>query len=255
MPIIQVNGCSSSCRGVLFDKDGTLLHFMALWGGFADYVLKFMEERLALMGTGFVVPRDKVLGTIHGTDGKLLDYDVQGPLSMGSVEETTGILAWHLYAAGMPWNEAIIQVNQMTKNAMYQIRQDKPALPMPGLEPFLQDCRKASIEMAVVTSDHTEAALEHLEWMGIGQYFSVVIGRDQVENSKPHPEMVELACKKLGLGHHETVVIGDSNGDMQMAKQAGTAMAIGIYPGEGGSEHLIDADVVISDYNNISVIL
>lgn len=253
MPIIQVNGRSSSCRGVLFDKDGTLLHFMALWGGFADYVLQFMEERLALMGAGFVVPRNKVLGTIHGSDGTMLDYDVQGPLSMGSVEEMTGILTWHLYAAGMPWNEAIVQVNQITKNAMYQIRQDKPAFPMPGLERFLQSCREASVEMAVVTSDNTADALEHLEWMGIGHYFSAVIGRDLVKNSKPHPEMVELACKKLGLESFETVVIGDSNGDMQMARQAGAAMAIGIYPGEGGGEHLTDAEVVISDYNDISV--
>ena len=53
LPFVQVKGRTVPCKGILFDKDGTLLHFMALWGGWADYVLKFMEERLGLMGAGF----------------------------------------------------------------------------------------------------------------------------------------------------------------------------------------------------------
>ena len=254
MPLIQVNGKSSPCQGILFDKDGTLLHFMALWGGWAEYVLRFMEERLQLMGAGFTVPKEKVFGTTYDSNGIVSDYDVQGPLAMGTVEETNGILAWQLYAAGMPWNEAIVQVNQITKNAMYQIRQHKPAFPMPGLEPFLQSCSSASLKMAVVTSDTTAAALEHLEWMGILPYFTAVIGRDQVKNGKPHPEMAETACRLLGLEPAETVVIGDSNGDMQMARQAGSAMAIGLYQGEGEADHLIDAEAVISDYNELKVV-
>ncbi|WP_054955535.1 HAD family hydrolase [Paenibacillus dakarensis] len=253
MPIVQVNGRSFPCRGILFDKDGTLLQFMALWGGWADYVLQFMEERLSFMGSAFTVPKSKVLGTVHNEGGKVSDYDAQGPLAMGTVEETKGILAWQLYAAGMPWNEAIIQVNQITNNAMYQLRQDKPAFPMPGLRDFLLDCRKASIDMAVVTSDITEAALEQIEWLGIKDFFSVIIGRDQAVNGKPHPEMVELACKRLGLTPEEVVVIGDSNSDMQMAKQAGAVLAVGIIKEDGGSEHLIDADIVIKDYNDIKV--
>lgn len=102
------------------------------------------------MGAGFTVPIEKVLGTAHDSGEAVTDYDVQGPLAMGTVEETNGILAWQLYAAGMPWNEAIMQVNQITKNAMYQIRQHKPAFPMPGLETFLQSCRNACFELAVL---------------------------------------------------------------------------------------------------------
>ena len=254
MPILQVNQFKVPCRGVLFDKDGTLLHFMSLWGGFSDYVLRFLEERLELMGAGFTGPMEKVLGTFNGEDGKVTSYDVRGPLAMGTVEETNGILAWQLYAAGMPWNEAILQVNQITKNAMYELRQSKPAFQMPGLNGFLESCRKASIKMAVVTSDTTSAALEHLEWMGISNYFSEVIGRDQVRNGKPDPEMAEVACRRLGIEPGEAAVIGDSNGDMQMAKQAGAAVAIGLYERDGETEHLIDADTVITDYNEITLV-
>ncbi|WP_106768435.1 HAD family hydrolase [Paenibacillus faecalis] len=254
MPLLQVNGHRASCRGILFDKDGTLLHFMALWGGWADYVLRYMEEHLGLMGAEFTVPRERVLGTVHDSGGAVTDYDVQGPLAMGSVEETTGMLAWQLYAAGMPWDEAILQVNRITNDALLQIRQHKPAFPMPGLDAFLQSCRKAGLELAVVTSDTTAAALEHLEWMGIRSFFPVVLGRDQVKNSKPHPEIAEKACRMLGLEPGEVVVIGDSNADMLMARQAGAAMAVGLCRGDGEGDHLVDAEVVISDYNEIKIV-
>ncbi|MDH6674015.1 phosphoglycolate phosphatase [Paenibacillus sp. LBL] len=253
LPFFQVKGHSIPCKAILFDKDGTLLHFMALWGGWVEYVLKYMEERLGLMGAGFTLPTEKVLGTKHDVSGRVSGYDVRGPLAMGTVEETTGLLAWQLYAAGMPWNEAIVQVNQITKNAMYEVRQRKPAFPMPGLEDFLRKCSLASVKMAVVTSDQTSGALEQLEWMGLRSYFTVIIGRDQVGNGKPHPEMTETACGLLGVKPEETVVIGDSNGDMQMAKQAGAALAVGLLTDEGDTSHLTDADVVISDYNELDV--
>lgn len=253
MPFVQVKRRAVPCKGILFDKDGTLVHFMALWGGWTDYVLRFMEQRLEIMGAGFTVPKDKVLGTRHDANGHVIGYDLQGPLAMGTVEETYGLLAWQLYAAGMPWNEAITEVTQMTNHAMQEVRQHKPAFPMPGLASFLEKCSLASVKMAVVTSDQTSAAVEQLEWMGLRSHFSVVLGRDQVRNGKPHPEMTEKACRLLGIRPEDAIVIGDSNGDMQMAKQAGAALAIGLWSGEGDLEHLADADVVISDYNEIDV--
>jgi phosphoglycolate phosphatase len=107
--------------------------------------------------------------------------------------------------------------------------------------------------MAVVTSDQTSGAVEQLEWMGLRSYFTVIMGRDQVRNGKPHPEMTEAACRRLGIKPEEAVVIGDSNADMQMAKQAGAALAVGLMTDEGEPAHLTDADVVISDYNELDV--
>ncbi|GAB6929432.1 hypothetical protein JCM10914A_34150 [Paenibacillus sp. JCM 10914] len=253
MPVLEIEGRTYSCKAILFDKDGTLVHFMAMWGGWTDYVLTFMEERLEMMGADFAGYKEQVLGTRHDSTGRVSGYDVQGPLAMGTVEETTGLLAWQLYAAGMPWNEAIVQVNQITKNAMYEVRQQRPAYPMPGLADFLEQCRLASVPMAVVTSDQTPGTLEQLRWMELDGFFQVVIGRDQVKNGKPNPEMAELACQRLGVMPDEVVVIGDSNGDMQMAKQAGVSLAVGISAESKDSTHLFDADVVITHYNELKV--
>lgn len=129
MPFVQLKGRTVPCQGILFDKDGTLLHFMALWGGWADYVLEFMEERLELMGSGFTLPKEKVLGTKHDAGGRVSGYDLRGPLAMGTVEETNGLLAWQLYAAGMPWNEAIVQVHQINEKCHVRSPSAKAGIP------------------------------------------------------------------------------------------------------------------------------
>ncbi|MGF7045967.1 phosphoglycolate phosphatase [Paenibacillus sp. DS2015] len=253
MPILQVGTHRVSCEGLLFDKDGTLLDFMTLWGDWADSVLDRMEERLTLIGAEYTGGKRFVLGTVHDEKGKLYNYDTKGPLAMATKEETIGILAWQLYHAGVPWNEATMQASDICKNAMEDVRQRKPAHPMPGLLNFLLDCRDSSLKIGVVTSDDTSSAMEQLCWMGLSDFFQVIIGRDQVSQSKPHPEMVEKAGAMLELRPEQMVLIGDSNGDMQMAKNAGIRLAIGITTRCDGADYLIDADVLIASYDEIQL--
>jgi phosphoglycolate phosphatase len=55
--------------------------------------------------------------------------------------------------------------------------------------------------------------------------------------SKPHPAMVLECCNQVGISAGETVVIGDSVYDMEMARAAG-ATAIGVSWGYGSVEDL-----------------
>lgn len=252
MAILQAGQYNVPCQAILFDKDGTLFQFMMLWGNWADSVLNRIEERLTLIGEGFTGPRAAVFGTQHDSQGRITGYDLEGPLAMATVEETNGILAWQLYAAGVPWNEALVHAIQISKHAMLDVRQNKPVIPMPGLLHFLQECQAASILLGVVTSDDTSSTMEQLGWAEISHYFQVIIGRDQVNLGKPHPEMVERASHILGIDPQHIVVVGDTNADMIMAKQAGVKLTIGISSSEE-VEGLLDADVMISHYKELKI--
>ncbi|WP_245237803.1 HAD-IA family hydrolase [Paenibacillus ihuae] len=98
-------------------------------------------------------------------------------------------------------------------------------------------------------------------------YFSSVIGTDQAERGKPFPDMALLACGQLGVHPSAAAVIGDTNGDMRMAKAAGAAVAIGITgaadttgdAGDNAAESvaalyylLPDADSVVQSYQELS---
>lgn len=253
MPLLDVNHRSVACRGILFDKDGTLLDFIAMWGTWAELVLLGMEDALSRIGISSSGNHSKLLGTLHDAEGRVIGYDPVGPLPMATQEETIGILAWQLYAAGVPWNEAITSVNSIIHKAMYEVRKRQIAHPLPGLLAFLEQCRGASLKLGVVTSDESVTTAEHLEWLGIAGYFESVVTRDRVSMGKPSPEMAVKACRELGLAPAETVLIGDSNGDMQMGKNAGLCLTIGISAGDGSKEHMMEADEVVADFTELYI--
>ena len=58
--------------------------------------------------------------------------------------------------------------------------------------------------------------------------------------SKPHPAMVLECCDTTGISPADTIVIGDSIYDMEMAKAAG-AYALGVSWGYGAADDLIRA--------------
>ena len=70
--------------------------------------------------------------------------------------------------------------------------------------------------------------------------------------SKPHPAMVLECCDHSGISAVDTVVVGDSIYDMEMAKAAG-ARAIGVSWGYGSVEDLkrSGADVIVDSASDI----
>ncbi|MGC5774247.1 HAD family hydrolase [Paenibacillus pabuli] len=253
MTMLHIRGKQVPCGGILFDKDGTLLDFLQLWGPWAESLLNQLESKLTELGASFTVEREQVLGTVRDREGHLIGYDLQGPLAIATVDESNGLLAGQLYAAGMPWNEAITTIRHFSSAAMHEVRQRKRAEPMPGLIAFLQSCQEAGIPLAVVTSDSTIAAEEHMDWMGIRSYFTSIVGSDRVSRGKPDGEAAVLACSELHIHPKQAVVIGDSNGDMQMGRNAGVSYRIGFCPLVEGSDYLHDADVIIQNYHELKI--
>ncbi|MEP3047659.1 MAG: HAD-IA family hydrolase [Roseibium sp.] len=76
----------------------------------------------------------------------------------------------------------------------------------------------------------------------------VTIQTADTSPSKPHPDMIERAMSEVGAEPNQTVVIGDTSYDMEMAKGAG-AHAIGVTWGyhehallaDNGADRIIDA--------------
>ncbi|MBT0830658.1 HAD family hydrolase [Campylobacter lari] len=76
-------------------------------------------------------------------------------------------------------------------------------------------------DLAVVTTKSSKFSKPLLDHLGIGEYFKVIIGRDDVTYPKPNAEPILLALEKLSKSKENTFMIGDTHLDIQAACNAG----------------------------------
>ena len=77
------------------------------------------------------------------------------------------------------------------------------------------------------TGKYSRVLMEHFELM---EYFDVLIGREDVENPKPHAEPILRALEELDTQGREIWMIGDTKLDLISAKNAGIK-SIGVLSG------------------------
>ncbi len=102
---------------------------------------------------------------------------------------------------------------------------------LPLAEEAIENASKFA-KLGIVTTKTASYSEELLEHMGIMKYFDVLIGRESVENPKPHPEPIHKAIKQLDGSYESTWMIGDTLLDIHSAKNAGVK-SIGVLCGYG----------------------
>lgn len=93
--------------------------------------------------------------------------------------------------------------------------------PIPGLLVFLDQARAEGIPMAVVTSAVQQNITLILDGLGIRDYFAVVVGAEDIQKSKSHPEMFLTAARKLVIPPQSCLVFEDSPAGIEAARRAG----------------------------------
>ena len=79
---------------------------------------------------------------------------------------------------------------------------------------------KEHATLGVVTTKTAKYSIELLEHMGIMDYFDVLVGREDVEFPKPHPEPIYKALSKLDSSITKQWMVGDTPMDLLAAKAA-----------------------------------
>ncbi len=104
----------------------------------------------------------------------------------------------------------------------------------PGAEETVKGLAEAGYLLAVATGKGRRGLDKVLEETGLGQYFHATRCADETF-SKPHPQMLEELMDELGAMPGETLMIGDTEYDMQMASNARThslAVSYGVHEKE-----------------------
>lgn len=110
----------------------------------------------------------------------------------------------------------------------------------PGVVGMVHDLRRTGVRLGLVTSKNTPGARRGLRVIGLEDSMEVIIGADDVERPKPHPEPVLLALDRLGARAETAMYVGDSLHDMHAGRAAGVRTGAVLW-GPFGKDHLAPA--------------
>jgi len=112
----------------------------------------------------------------------------------------------------------------------------------PGIRALIETLTAPDLFLGIATGKNMRGLRHTLEVHGLSAHFHTLQTADLCA-SKPDPEMVERAMAETGVAPEETVVIGDTSFDMEMARRAG-ATPIGVDWGYHPPEELRAAGAV-----------
>lgn len=102
----------------------------------------------------------------------------------------------------------------------YSEHKEDNTAPYDGISPALLKLKEAGIKTAVV-SNKFDAAVKELCKPFFGDLIPVAIGERENVRRKPCPDSVFEALKELGASKETAIYIGDSDTDVETAKNAG----------------------------------
>jgi phosphoglycolate phosphatase len=89
-----------------------------------------------------------------------------------------------------------------------------------GVPEALRLLREAGLKVGCVTNKPREFTLALLQGAGLLAQLDAVAAGDEVVRRKPHPDLIELGCARLGVAPGQVVLLGDSRNDAQAALAA-----------------------------------
>ena len=228
-------------KGIVFDKDGTLIDFNSTWLPVYRYAaLEVAKNNRPLA--------DELLNQ-HGYDPNASRFIGGSLLAVGNNHAIAHAWARHLVDVD---DETEIETLSVRLNQIFQQQVALSATPVQGLKATLQHLTGAGLKLGVATSDSYQGIHNTLEAFDVISEFEFLCGYDSGHGLKPDPGMVLAFCAAMSLEPAEVIVVGDNRHDIEMGKNARAGYCIGVLTGTSTRDELEDlADVVFDDITDL----
>jgi phosphoglycolate phosphatase len=207
-------------KGILFDKDGTLLDFHATWVP-AYRRAADMVSRLAA--------RPDLADHLLAVGG----YDHQsGRCKPGMVLASGANLdIAHLWAKECGLDDPMQVLSRL--EAIFASDVAARAVPVGDLASLFRRLTERGLHLGIATMDSEALARATVSLLEIDAFVSFLCGYDSGFGVKPGPGMVSAFCDRLCLQPAEVLVVGDTLHDVQMGRAAGAGLVVGVLSGTG----------------------
>ena len=223
-------------KGILFDKDGTLLDYHKSWAPvnrrLADYAARgdraLTDRLLAACGmdpqTGIVTP--------------------DSLLAAGNTRE----ISEGLIAAGSDRTMADL-VEALDR---FFAEGSDHSVPVTDLAALFSSLKAAGYHLGIASSDNERSIRRTVERFGFAHLVDFIAGYDSGHGCKPEPGMLIGFARAVGVEPANVAMVGDNNHDLHMARNARAGRAIAVLTGTGSPQSLAAAsDVVLDDVTQL----
>ena len=233
----------SNIQAVIFDKDGTLEDSQVFLRELGQKRSRIIDAQIPGIGEPLLMA--------FGINGDTLDPT--GLMAVGSRRESEIAAAAYIAETGRGWLEAL----KIARNAFEEAdRYFKDATTSPlfaGSLEVLKYLSDVGLKLGILSAARTLRVQAFVKFHQLEPYIQLQQGVDEGP-SKPDPALFLQACHTLGVEPASTLMVGDSVGDIEMARRAGAAGCIGICWGNPAAAHLETADVAIAQLDEIQVL-
>lgn len=228
-------------KGILFDKDGTLIDYHSTWSP--------LNEAAAAMAAGGNRELIAYLLELGGRDPRTGRVRGGSLLAAADTREIAEVWA----AAG-----AVHDVDNLERriDAIFEAGAEH-AVPVTAIDGLFGRLRSRGLVLGVATSDSEAGAHATLRRLGVDAAASLfVAGYDSGHGRKPSPGMVDAFRAANDLPAGRVAVIGDNPHDIRMGRAAGCGLCIGVLTGTGSREELgAEADHVLESIVELEALI
>ena len=118
----------------------------------------------------------------------------------------------------------------------------------PGITALLDQLDSRQTPWGIVTNKPARYTHPIIDQLGLREHVASVICGDDTRHTKPHPEPLLAACRKIDISPTECIYLGDDQRDVQASQAAGMEPVVALYgylgndqpPETWGAKHMIN---------------
>ena len=137
-------------------------------------------------------------------------------------------------------------IQQMTALRQAMIKRDGIRV-IPHVQEFVKGLSQAGLKLAVASSSSLAEIKVNLAEIGLSEYFSEVVSTEEVEHSKPAPDVYLAAAERIGIMPENCLGIEDTKNGTGAVRNAGM-VCVGFANPAFPKQDLAFADRVVSSF-------
>lgn len=121
-----------------------------------------------------------------------------------------------------------------------------------GADDTLRLLKERGVKISLLTTKVQDQADRIIDHFGLREYFDLIMGRRDGIPHKPSPIPLKIICKELNIATENTLMVGDTELDIQCGKNAGSKTC-GVLYGYRTEEQIKkeSPDFIISSHNDL----